>query len=376
MKHYYFILLAFVLSGCEFRNIEITGTATGMDGATITIKSPGKVLFGENIQNGKFHVVQQLLKEPGYYTLEVSKPDRGRDSRFEVYLEPGKYDISLSDKDPNKYPKIQSASAIQNGLSAYYLIKDSIHGYAKSQYDLWLGKLNAPDANTLPQKVYDNVLNNVNLWRDSVDNTQLTIFKTLVKKQPDNPAIPHILKKLSITKDPLAFHKAFEEVNPDVRNSSEGIAIDKKLKDLINLSKGAKAPKLIGKTPDGKEIDIAALNKKAVIINFWRSSSSMGRDEHAAITQSLLAKLNANNIGIVSVCFDTDRDKWMESIKKRGITWPQVNDLKGNDSPNITNWNISLIPMYYLLDSKGHIIEPDMDYKQLLFTLDEYLAKH
>jgi hypothetical protein len=376
MRKLYFILLACILTGCEFRNIEIAGTAPGMDGATITIKSRGKVLFGENIQNGKFHVVQQLLNEPGYYALEVSQPGMFIGPSFKVYLEPGKYDISLSGKDPKKYPKIQSPSAIQNGLSAYYLLKDSLTGYAKSQYDLWLGKLNAPDANTLPQKVYDNVLNNVNLWRDSVDNTQLTIFKTLVKKQPNNPAIPHILNGLNITKNPLAFYKVFEEVSPGVRGTSEGKAIDKKLKDLISLSKGAKAPKLIGKTPEGKEIDIAALNKKAVIINFWRSSGSMGRDEHAAITQSLLAKLNANNIGIVSVCFDTDRDKWMESIKKRGMTWPQVNDLKGNDSPNITNWDISTLPLYYLLDGKGHIIEPDMDYKQLLFTLDEYLAKH
>jgi hypothetical protein len=376
MKYYYFILLAFILSGCEFRNIEIAGTAPGMDGSTVSIGSPGKILFGENIQNGKFHIPQQLLKEPGYYTLMINKPGKSMGSRFEVYLEPGKYDISLSNEDPNKYPKIKSPSAIQNGLSAYYPLRDSLTSYARSQYDLWLGKLNAPDANTWPQNVYDNVLNNVNLWRDSVDNMQLTIFKTLVKKQPDNPAIPHILNKLSITKNPLAFYKAFEKASPDVRSTSEGKAIDKKLKDLINLSKGAKAPKLIGKTPDGKEIDIVALNKKAVVINFWRSSGSMGRDEHAAITQSLLAKLNANNIGIVSVCFDTDRDKWMESIKKRGMTWPQVNDLKGNDSPNITNWDISTLPLYYLLDGKGHIIEPDMDYKQLLFTLDEYLAKH
>jgi hypothetical protein len=375
MRNLYLILLAFTLFGCEYRNIEITGSAPGMDGATITIGDRGKTLFGENIQNGKFHVGQQLLEQPGYYYLTISTPGK-MPHAFEVYLEPGKYDIAISDKDPGQYPKIKSPSAIQNGLSNYYLLKDSIHGYARDQYNLWLGKLNAPDANRLPQKVYDQVLNNVNIWRDSADNAGLTIFKALVKKQPDNPAIPHILNDLNITQNPLAFYKTFEEVSSDVRNSTGGKRVDKRLKDLLNLSKGAKAPKLVGQTPDGKEIDVTALNKKVIIVDFWRSSSSLSRAGHEGILKDLLPKYKADDVGLVSVCFDTDRDKWIESIKKRGMTWPQVNDLKGDDSPNISNWKISIIPVYYLLDSKGHIIEPEMDYKQLVFTLEEYLAKH
>ncbi len=375
MRKLYFILLAYILTGCEFRNIEITGTAPGMDGATIIIGDRGKTLFGENIQNGKFHVRQQLLEQPGYYYLNISTPGKTPHA-FEVYLEPGKYDIAISDKKPGQYPKIKSPSAMQNGLSNYYLLKDSIHGYADSQYRMWLKKLDDPKAITWPQNVYDNVLNNVNLWRDSVDNTKLTIFKALVKKQPDNPAIPHILKSLSITQNPLAFYTAFKEVSSDVRNSTEGKSIDKRLKVLTNLSKGAKAPVLIGQTPEGKEIDITTLNKKVIIINFWRSGSSMSRSEHEDILKNLLPKYKASNVGVVSVSFDTDHNKWIESIKKQGMTWPQISDLKGDDSPNISNWNISLLPVYYLLDSKGHIIEPDMDYKQLVFTLDEYLAKH
>ncbi len=375
MRKLYFILLTYILTGCEFRNIEITGTTPGMDGATITIKDPDKILFGENVQDGKFHIVQQLLKEPGYYNLEISTPGKMGNS-FEIYLEPGKYDIAISDKDPGRYPIIKSPSATQNGLSAYHLINNSISGYANSQYRMWLKKLDDPKAITWPQNVYDNVLNNVNLWRDSVDNTELSIFKAAVKKQPDNPALPHILNNLSITKNPTAFYKAFEEVSARVKNSPEGKVIEKRLKNLVNLSKGANAPKIIGQTPEGKEIDITTLNKKAVIVNFWRSSSSISRSEHEAILKDLLPKLNANNVGIVSINIDTDREEWITSIKKRQLTWPQVSDLKGNDSPNVGNWNVSKIPVYYLLDGKGHIIEPDMDYKQLVFTLEEYLAKH
>lgn len=375
MRTLYLVLLAFTLFGCEYRNIEITGTAPGMDGATIIIGDRGKTLFGENIQNGKFHVRQQLLEHPGYYYLTISTPGK-MPHAFEVYLEPGKYDIAISDKDPGQYPKIKSPSAVQNGLSNYYLLKNSIHGYANSQYRMWLKKLDDPKAITWPQNVYDNVLNNVNIWRDSVDNAGLTIFKALVKKQPDNPAIPYILNRLNITQNPLAFYTAFKEVSSDVRNSTEGKEIDKRLKDLISLSKGAKAPVLIGQTPDGKEIDITALNKKVIIIDFWRSSSSMSRDEHEDILKTLLPKYKASDVGVVSVSFDTDRNRWVESIKKQGMTWPQISDLKGDDSPNSNNWNISSLPIYYLLDSKGHIIEPDMDYKQLVFTLEEYLAKH
>lgn len=373
MKNIYYIIVAFLLTGCEFRNIEITGT--GMDGSTVTIKDKkGSVIYGENIQAGKFHIVQQLLKEPGFYFLEVSKSAAGEDSNFEVYLEPGKYDITLSDK--NRYPNIQSASTLQKDLAAYYHLKDSLTSYTRSQYDLWLGKLNAPDANRLPQSVYDAVLNNVKVWQDKQHDLEVGVLEAFVSKQPNNLALPHILQQLNLERNPTAYYNIYQKIDPAVKNSDEGKDVGKILNNLTRLVKGANAPKVIGKTPEGKEIDITSLNKKAVIVNFWRSSSSMSRDEHGAIIQNLMPKLNANNVGIVSVCIDTDRREWIESIKKRKLTWPQVNDLKGYDSPNIANWNISLIPVYYLLDSKGNIIEPDMDYKQLLFTLDEYLAKN
>lgn len=375
MRKLYFILLAFILSGCEFRNIEITGTAPGMDGWTVTIGHQGEMLFGENIQNGKFHVGQQLLKEPGYYTLELSKPG-APENYFEIYLEPGKYDISLSDKDPKKYPKIQSASAIQNGLSAYYPIKDSLTGYARSQYDIWLGKLNAPDANTLPQKVYDNVLNNVNLWRDSVDNMQLTIFKTLVKKQPDNPAIPHILNKLSITKNPLAFYKVFGEVSSSVRNSPEGKTIGERLKIYTKLVTGAIAPEIEGLTPDGKKIRVKDLHKKVVIIAFWRSGwSSIMEDDHFALVNTLIPSLDSKKVGVIGVSFDTDRSKWLETIKKRRLNFIQVSDLKGNDSPNSKNWNTTELPNYFILDGGGKILYKDLSYAALTLSIKEYLAK-
>jgi peroxiredoxin len=376
MRKLYFILIAFTLFGCEYRNIEITGTAPGMDGWTVTIGHPGKVLFGENIQNGKFHIPQQLLKEPGYYTLMIDEPGKSMGPHFEVYLEPGKYDISLSDKGHKKYPKIQSPSAIQNGLSAYYPLRDSLTNYARSQYDLWLGKLNAPDANTLPQNVYDNVLNNVNLWRDSVDNTQLTIFKTLVKKQPDNPAIPHILKKSSITKNPLAFYKAFGEVSSSVRNSPEGKAIGERLKIYAKLVTGAIAPEIEGLTPDGKKISVKDLHKKVVIIAFWRSGWSIMEDDHFALVNTLIPSLDSKKVGVIGVSFDTDRSKWLETIKKRGLNFTQISDLKGDDSPNAKNWNTTELPNYFILDGEGKILYKDLSYAALTLSIKEYLAKH
>ncbi|GAB2987035.1 hypothetical protein GCM10027049_28590 [Mucilaginibacter puniceus] len=375
MKYFYFVLLAFILSGCEYRNIEITGTAPGMDGATIIIGAPGKTLFGENIQNGKFHVGQQLLEHPGYYNLSISTPGK-MPHAFEVYLEPGKYDIAISDKNPGRYPKIKSPSAIQNGLSAYHLIRDSLDGYANSQYRMWLKKLDDPMASTWPQKVYDNVLNNVNSWRDSVDNTQLTIFKTLVKKQPDNPAIPHILNKLSITKNPLAFYKAFGEVSSSVRNSPEGKTIGERLNIYAKLVTGAIAPEIEGLTPDGKKINIKALHQKAVIIAFWRSGWSIIKDDQFAIVNTLIPSLKGKAVSVIGVSFDTDRSKWLETIKERGLNFTQISDLKGDDSPNAKNWNTTVLPNYFILDGEGKILYKDLSYAALTLSIEEYLAKH
>jgi hypothetical protein len=86
--------------------------------------------------------------------------------------------------------------------------------------------------------------------------------------------------------------------------------------------------------------------------------------------------LAGKSFEIVSVSFDTRRDWWVSGIKDDKMTWPQVNDFKGFDSPNVDNWGTSTIPMYSLVDGDGRIIAHDVPFGNIAFTVKDYLDKH
>jgi len=80
-----------------------------------------------------------------------------------------------------------------------------------------------------------------------------------------------------------------------------------------------------------------------------------------------------SQLGIVSVSFDTKREWWLGSVRDDKLTWPQVSDLKGNDSPNAVNWNITDIPDYFLLDGAGHTLEKDLLFNEIGISIEKHL---
>jgi hypothetical protein len=94
MRLFYLVAIAFVLGGCNTNNIEITGTASVMDGSVVTITgASGKTYFTEMIKSGKFSINRQPLPAYGFFTFSVLAGIVTRD--YEIYLEAGKYDIDV-----------------------------------------------------------------------------------------------------------------------------------------------------------------------------------------------------------------------------------------------------------------------------------------
>jgi hypothetical protein len=86
--------------------------------------------------------------------------------------------------------------------------------------------------------------------------------------------------------------------------------------------------------------------------------------------------LSDKGFGVISVSLDEKRDWWTSAIKDDKITWPQVSDGKGLDSPNLDNWGITDVPTYCLIDGSGHLIERNIAFDGLAFAVTDYLEKH
>ena len=90
----------------------------------------------------------------------------------------------------------------------------------------------------------------------------------------------------------------------------------------------------------------------------------------------MLPQLSSKGFGVISVSLDTDNNKWQQAIAADGMTWPQISDLKGDDSPNAGTWGIKSIPTYYLLDGDGKIIVRVAEFVEVGPAISDYLSKH
>jgi peroxiredoxin len=379
MKYICFILLAITFAGCKRTqgDIEITGTAPGVTYGNVIIRDlANNNVFRTDIEAGKFKF-KEYLQYSGYYKmLYASKATKGSNREVELYLEPGTYTINIDQDRINDYPRVTSSSQMQTQLSAYYAINDTLVHQVRQKVVAINQQIQKMDDGNIRSSAETDKLSKMQaeeLRTNQVD--QLSVFTAFMVKFPDNEVAAHLMTHMDYQDDPVAFYRLFTRFSNAAKNSDEGQVLEGKLKELSKLAPGGTAPAIAGTTPDGKEVNIKAMNKKLILLDFWRSTNGTSRDNHEQIISQLL-QLTPKGFDVVSVSFDTDKDKWLAAIDRDKMKWTQVSDLKGDDSPNGPSWGIKSIPAYYLVDGQGLIIERVVDFADVPAAVDNYFKHH
>ncbi|RYE32337.1 MAG: DUF4369 domain-containing protein [Sphingobacteriaceae bacterium] len=366
------VFIVLLLFSCNYfyNHIEISGSVPNVNDGDILIKDlAAKVVFGSPVRSGKFHITKQALKTSGYYTLFIPN---SLDS-FEIYLEPGKYQIDAKRTKSNAYPNIVSSSKIQNELTAYYTLADSLFFLVREEERKLINQMNSKAVVLMPDQQYDTLIEQVKVAQVKNSEASITAIDQYLNRFPNSEVVAHLISNMNYENNPVKFYKLYQKFSSNAKNSKEGVEIGKLLSVLVKLQVGALAPAIIGKTPDNKMINVKSLNKKLIIIDFWRASLMSSRKNHQDFVNNLMPNFQDKGVGIISVSLDTKADWWTTAIKDDKMTWPQVSDLQGFDSPNVTNWGIKTIPLYYILDGSGRIIERGIQHPQIQATIQHYL---
>jgi major membrane immunogen (membrane-anchored lipoprotein) len=378
MKYISVIFAALLLAGCIKRpSIEFAGFTPGIKNGVFIIKNTAdSTVYGENIKDGKFILVKKALKEPGYYKMNITDEDNKDDHEpFEIYLEDGKYTIETEQGKLYKYPKITSSSKTQQQLSVFYTMVDSIGLQTEEE----VKKLNSDiktESNSMSALAYNQLLNKLTAAKANMANNNEIAFKAFIKQFPNSEASAHLMTKINYEDDPATYYAIYQKLSPAAKNTDDGKEIGDKLSHLTKLVEGATAPGIVGKMPDGSAFDAKSITKKLILIDFWRASNDMGRRNHQTFTEILQQKKYEKSLAIVSVSLDTKMDWWTKAISDDNMSWPQISDLKGDDSPNAVNWDITQIPTYYLLDGNWKIVRRNIDIRDVNFEVDDYLKHH
>ena len=124
----------------------------------------------------------------------------------------------------------------------------------------------------------------------------------------------------------------------------------------------------------GKAISVANLHAAYVLIDFWASWCGPCRRENPGLVKAW-QKFHDKGFEILSVSLDEDRTRWLNAIQKDTLSWMNVCDFKGWDSPVALQYAVSAIPANFLIDKNGIVIGKNLMGTALDYTLTKLLLQ-
>ncbi len=350
-------------------SFELTGTLTDTKGETIYLEkltNPQPVLIDSAVidDKGNFEF-KNYTPKIGFYRLKTSP----QNFAMLVLDSADKVKVTGSIKDLGNSYKVEGSAETKLFLEYNTIAKKN-----KIQLD----SLNQVFQTVVQEKK----LNNKQV--DSLSNTFQTPYEAIVapynivltKKITENATMYSSLMAIQ-GMDPEKFVDVYKALDKGLSAKYPRDANVKMFHDIVDkmlaTTQGQQAPEIDLPSPDGTNIALSSFKGKVVLIDFWASWCGPCRKEMPNVVKAY-AKFKNKGFEIYGVSLDQDRDRWVEAIKKDGITWPQVSDLKQWDCLPAKQYGVQGIPYTVLLDKDGKIIGKNLRGEELEKAVENALA--
>lgn len=370
MMRQLFLLAPVMLMACNVGGTQIRGTIANAGGAYVVLEhlTTTKAVPLDSVKadtDGSYKLSHEV-KEDGFYRLRLAP------NNFVILL------LGPQDKDVtvngNSFDFFRSYTV--SGSAGSVLLKevDTAFRRAYEQVDslrkVFYANQGSPDIDAIAKGLDAQV--------SRIDTAKLRFVEKFIATNPTSLAQLSAVQGLPIDHQLELYRKVVK--NLEGRSGSEYV---KQLSARIaeqearaNADKataiGSPAPALDLTTPDGRPITLADFKGKVTLIDFWASWCGPCRQENPNVVR-MYDRFKDKGFEIYGVSLDKDKGAWQAAIAKDGLKWRHGSELNFWQSSFVPRYRIEGIPMTYLIDGNGIIIDKGLRGPALEQRLEQLL---
>ncbi|HVY75084.1 MAG TPA: TlpA disulfide reductase family protein, partial [Puia sp.] len=335
---------------------------TGQDTGTIYIRHPQTDKVDSTQLDRGYFTFKGRADTPEYCLLGILKNGEPQ-YRKSFFLENGK--ISMLVKKDSLEDAIISGTPVQDEYNGYSdLIKAKIGDRSDALYKSYTAAKARNDKRAM---------DSLDKASDALDSEEQNLVRDFVNAHPASyVSAIEIYRHFSYNPDAAQLDSLYKKLDPSIRSGYYG----RKLNELLNKARltsvGQPAPLFTANNTEGKPVSLSSFKGKYLLIDFWASWCGPCRRENPNVVKAYL-QYHPKGFDILGVSLDDSKPDWLAAIKKDGLDWAQVSDLKGWQNEVAVQYGIQGIPMNYLLDPEGKIIAKGLRGDELAKKLRELL---
>ncbi|MCK5782077.1 MAG: DUF4369 domain-containing protein [Flavobacteriales bacterium] len=183
---------------------------------------------------------------------------------------------------------------------------------------------------------------------------------------------PYIALNYLSSTDITVLDTISKSMTDEIRTGKYGKELDELVTQIKATIIGKKLPEIVQQDSTGN--DIILENKNGfLLLKFWSSEATNSRISNS-FAKNIAEKYTNEQVTIVSVSLDTDKEDWLEAINEDKLPWLQVSDFKGYRNEAVRKLAIRVLPENVLVDHNGIIVGRNIAQDDIIAKVAEYLS--